>query len=245
MNKQPLTIRDICFRWNSTAKFLFSGINCDFAPGSVSALMGANGTGKTTLLEVICKRLATERGKIEISDRPAQYDDFNYLPQDCSRLLFSHLTLTENIALQRASSKNEVPPNVAALFKDNGVLSRYPAQCSGGQRQRAAVCRAVLDMPHFPATLLDESFSSLSRDAKALLGPELKRAANGSGAIVIFVSHDVFDAMRFGDRVLTLTGGRLSSFDTSDVITENDCWQQTSRREEILHNLRASDTLLT
>lgn len=242
MNKHTLSIRDIGFRWNAATEFLFSGIDCDFVPGSVTALMGGNGTGKTTFLEVICRRLPAERGKVEIDARPSEYDDFNYLPQDSSRLLFSHLTLMDNIALQRVASNGKIPPSMSSLFTDPGMLSRYPMQCSGGQRQRAAVCRAILDMPYFPVTLLDESFSSLSGDAKASLGPELKRAAKAFGAVVIFISHDVFDAMRFGDRVLTLTGGRLSAFDTSDIVTEDDCWRQTRRREEILHSLRSDNT---
>jgi ABC-type sulfate/molybdate transport systems ATPase subunit len=241
MNKRTLSIRDIGFRWNGATEFLFSGIDCDFVPGSVSALMGGNGTGKTTFLEVICQRLIAERGKVEIGARPSEHGDFNYLPQDSNRLLFAHLTLMDNIALQRVASNGKIPPSMSLLFNDASVLSRYPTQCSGGQRQRAAVCRAILDMPNFPVTLLDESFSSLSGDAKASLGPELKRTAKAFGAVVIFVSHDVFDAMRFGDRVLTLTSGRLSTFDTSDVVTEEDCWQQTSRREEILHSLRSGN----
>lgn len=245
MQGQALKIRDICFRWSKTEKFLLSQISCEFPPGSVSALMGANGSGKTTLLELICGRLAVELGTVEIGGEKAEKDDFNYLPQDSTRLLFSHLTLGENIALQRASSNGEIPAIATALFKDPSVLSRYPARCSGGQRQRAAICRAILDMPHFPVTLLDESFSALSDDAKNLLGPELKRAAAASGTVVVFVSHDLFDAMQFGDRVLTLNHGRLLAFDTSDVKTEVDCWNQAGRREEILRSLRATELLTT
>lgn len=241
MNQKTMTIRGLSFRWQEDAALLFSAIDSDFAPGSVSALMGANGVGKTTFLEAISGRLAPTSGKVALGERPAQPEDFNYLPQDSTRLLFSHLTLQENIALLRHPSGENLPSPMAALFSGAGVLSRYPAQCSGGQRQRAAVCRAILDMPHFPVTILDESLSALSRDAKTLLGSYLTEVAHACGAVVILVTHDVFDAMRFGDRVLALSGDRLSVFDTRDVKSEADCWRFADRREEILHSLRSAE----
>lgn len=202
--------------------------------------MGANGTGKTTFLEVVAQRLAADDGTVETNGRLVQQDDFNYVPQDSDRLLFAHLTLKENIALQL--SNLDIPPAMSKLFDSSDALSRYPAQCSGGQRQRAVICRAILDMSFFPFTLLDESFSSLSRDAKALLGPELKRVARESGAVVIFVSHDVVDAMCFGDRVLILGGGQMSVFDTSQIQSEEDCWREKIHREQILRRLRIAES---
>ena len=233
--KPPLVLRELVFRWPQSAHALFSGVSLEFFPGTVSTLMGANGTGKTTLLEVVSGRLSPESGDVRLNNSP-HLDDFNYLPQNSARLLFSHLTLSDNIALQRTNHRS-LPSLVDKLFKDPSTLSRYPAQCSGGQRQRAAVCRAILDMPHFPVTLLDESFSQLSSDAKGLLGSALKDTAKTSGAIVLLVTHDLFDAMRFGDRVLTLAGGQVTAFDTTDISSEDDCWSLVARREEILRSV--------
>ncbi len=241
MKQLPLKVHDLAFLWPGAEKCLFSGVSFEFVPGTVSAIMGANGSGKTTWLEVISQRLPAERGNVRAGDRPVLADDFNYLPQDSARLLFSHLTLADNIALQRDAGNASLPPMVRDLFREKETLARYPAQCSGGQRQRAVVCRAILDMPHFPVTLLDESFSQLSRDAKATLGPALRNTAKESGAIVVFVTHDLFDAMRFADQVLVLADGQLAGFDTSDVTSEEDCWKQVARREEILHRLRLSN----
>ncbi len=237
--KPPLVLRELVFRWSKTAQSLFSGVSLELFPGTVSTLMGANGTGKTTLLEVVSGRLAAESGDVRLGNAP-HLDDFNYLPQNSARLLFSHLTLGENIALQR-TNHGPLSPLIDGLFKDPVTLSRYPAQCSGGQRQRAVVCRAILDMPHFPVTLLDESFSQLSSDAKSLLGSALHDTARASGAIVLLVTHDLFDAMRFGNQVLALAAGRVAAFDTSDIASEEDCWSQVARREEILRSVFLSE----
>jgi ABC-type nitrate/sulfonate/bicarbonate transport system ATPase subunit len=240
MRQSPLILHALTFRWPESENPLFAGLSEEFAPGTVSAVMGANGSGKTTLLEVVAGRMLAETGKVLLGDMPANSDDFNYLPQDSARLLFPHLTLADNIALQRMTTNGSIPTLVNDLFLDDTALTRYPAHCSGGQRQRAAVCRAVLDMPSFPVTLLDESFSHLSRDAKATVGAAIQNTARESGAIVVFVTHDLLDAMRLGDRVLALASGKTAIFDTSDIQSEADCWRETARREAILRSLLLS-----
>jgi ABC-type nitrate/sulfonate/bicarbonate transport system ATPase subunit len=241
MNRPPLVARDVTFRWLGADEPLFSGVSAEFSPGTVTAVMGANGAGKTTFLELISRRLVPEHGALHLGDSLATEEDFNYLPQDSTRLLFSHLTLAENIALRRETGNVGLPALEQGLFPDSRTLTRYPAQCSGGQRQRAVVCRALLDLPYFPATLLDESFSHLSRDARTVLGPAMRQLAQESNAIVLFVSHDVFESMLYGDRLVTLARGHVDSFDTRGVTSEDDCWRESTLRDEVLHSLRLSE----
>jgi ABC-type nitrate/sulfonate/bicarbonate transport system ATPase subunit len=244
MKPSSLIVQGLSYTWSKTSRPVFQDVSFKLSTGNVLAIMGANGTGKTTLLEVISGRLPATSGTVLLDERNVLPESFNYLPQDSSRLLFSHLTLSDNLAIRRKLNLNSSAKILQQLFEDDNVLSHYPEQYSGGQRQRATVCRAVLDIPNFPVTLLDESFSQLSRDAKAIVGPILGIAAKETGAMVVFVSHDLFDAMRYGDKILILADGKTSIFDTSDIDSEDDCWRESSLRDKILLAFRQTKEVL-
>lgn len=232
MNAKPLYIRHLTFRWPGQG-YLFDDLNLDFPDSCVTAIMGNNGTGKTTLLELIACRLSPSSGKIVIGGDSAKPLQFNYNPQRSERLLFPHLTIEENISLQHPNHRTSNLFQIDSLFPNLSVLQTYPAQCSGGQRQRAVLARALLDVPNFPVTLLDESFSQLSDDAKAAVGPLLVPLARESSSVLVFVSHDLCDAMCFADQVLVLGSGSPRSFNTSSIGSKADFWSRAELRDEV------------
>lgn len=244
--RQLLVLRG--YRPPGAERVLFPELTLDFFSGTVTAVMGANGSGKTTLLEVVGGRRSPGSGTVETvtgvdgpsKSVPLKLEDCNYVPQESSRLLFSHLTVAENIALRRGRDRDAPDGLISGLFPDS-LLARYPASCSGGERQRAAICRAVMEIPDFPITLLDEPFSQLSGGAKDRLFPAIRDAVTASDAIVLLVTHDLFEGMILGDRVLVLASDATTVFDTSDISTEADAWERRDLRDDILRALRRSD----
>jgi len=235
-----LALECVSFRWSDSASPLFPAISLELDIGSVVTVMGENGSGKTTLLEIIAGRRPPSEGRVTVDGLTASPDQFNYLPQDHARLLFPHLTIEQNVALRRDGSGS---PNsgsedslLRALFPDRSVLQRFPSRCSGGQRQRAALSRAVLEIPYFPVTVLDEPFSQLSHEAKVSLLPAIRDHVLASQNVTVVVSHDLLDSMILGDRVVTLTASEVLSHDTSGIRTGAEFWHATALRESILRN---------
>ena len=205
-------------------------------PGSVTGLLGPNGCGKTTLLDVLSSRLPPTSGRVRLQGRAPALTDFNYLPQDFSRLLFRHLTLRQNIELLRpvASRNGVLPTLVDALFSDTDTLCRPPGKCSGGQKQRAALCRAIADVAAFPATLLDEPFSQLSREHKPLLYDSLRTQVAHSAAIALVVTHDIHEALLLSDFVAVFSPDGLTCHDARHVASPDDLLRTDPVRNAIL-----------
>lgn len=215
MNESALSLINLSFSWNGSSAPIFSSIEQDFAPGTITTILGSNGCGKTTLLRCIAHRLPYS-GEVRVSGELARSEDFNYLPQDYARVLFDHLTLKENVLVQKGS------PNVdeallSLLFPDESVLGKYPSRCSGGQKQRAVLCRAILDAYKFPVTMLDEPFSQLSQEIKLPLFRSIRDVVDSSRVIVLCVTHDLIDALILGDSVIVMNNGIFQLFDASNV----------------------------
>ena len=191
-----------------------------FEKGTITALVGPNGTGKTTLLNVIANRLPSSTGTIRTGGHPSSINDFNYMPQNPERLLFPHLTLRQNIGLSKNSHATYLSKDSAVirqLFPDNGVLEQYPGHCSGGQKQRAVLCRAISDIPNFPVTLLDEPFAQISQDVRPDMYGLFQTIVRASGVVVVLVTHDIPEALIIGDQVMTLSKGAPVIFNASSV----------------------------
>jgi ABC-type nitrate/sulfonate/bicarbonate transport system ATPase subunit len=223
-----LSIIDLEFQWEGSKDLLIQCVTMHLQKGTVNALVGINGCGKSTLFELISRRLIPKSGKVLIDNNNAKIEDFNYLPQSYNRLIFNHLTNYENILLLRNNTSGKYINFIDQLFPDKSTLSCYPSQISGGQMQRLAICRAIMDIPNFPVTLLDESLSHLSQEVKAAINQAISRTVKETSSIVFFVTHDIIEAIINADQVLTLANGKLQVFDTSEIHTIDDCFNNNS-----------------
>ncbi len=186
--------------------------------GELYVLLGPSGGGKSTLLQVIAGLLPCQ-GHIyfngdRVDDLPPYKRRVGYLFQDL--LLFPHLTVRKNLLLAMAHLKLD---RRAALQKAEALLQRfaipeyahrYPHQMSGGEKQRAALARAIATDPQI--LLLDEPFSSLDTDNAQRLRAELRAHQRHFRITTIFVTHNLQEAQFLADRMGIIRSGRLSAY---------------------------------
>jgi osmoprotectant transport system ATP-binding protein len=187
--------------------------------GETVVLLGRSGSGKTTTLKLINRLLLPTAGEVRVNGRrTADWDpiqlrrSIGYVIQDGG--LFPHFTVERNIALV-PRIENWPPPRIAARVREllaivgltEDVLSRYPNQLSGGQRQRVGVARALAADP--PILILDEPFGALDPITRSEMQKEFRALQQRMKKAVIFVTHDLREALLLADRIALLEEGRL------------------------------------
>ena len=176
-------------------------INLTIQPGEFVCLVGASGCGKSTLLSLAAGLDAPSGGTVDVGGRSA------LMFQEAA--LFPWLTVQRNVELAlrlQGTPKRARAPRVAELLELvqlGGFADKRPHELSGGMRQRVAVARALAQ--HADVLLMDEPFGSLDAMTRDLLHDELERIWRETGVTIIFVTHDVREAVRLGDRIVVLT----------------------------------------
>lgn len=184
----------------------------------VLVLFGPSGCGKTTILRMIAGLEKPDEGEITLEDerlfdkrnkisvRP-QNRKCGFVFQDCA--LFPHLNVTRNILYGVPRPIPERELRFKRLLKTLGIghlVDRFPAELSGGEKQRIALARALMIEPAM--LLLDEPFSALDWDTRAVLGDELVATQRRRGIPFILVTHDLEESKRLGDRIIFMHAGR-------------------------------------
>ncbi len=184
--------------------------------GSLTALLGPSGGGKSTLLRVIAGLEQPDAGRVEISGEdvngtPARKRGVGFVFQHYAA--FKHMTVRDNVAFGlkiRKRSKDEIRAKVdelIALVHLEGFADRYPAQLSGGQRQRMALARALAVEPK--VLLLDEPFGALDATVRKELRVWLRRLHDEVHVTTVFVTHDQEEAMEVAEQIAVLNEGRV------------------------------------
>ncbi|MEU0314840.1 ABC transporter ATP-binding protein [Nocardioides sp. NPDC006273] len=184
--------------------------------GGVTAVLGASGCGKTTLLRCVAGFIAPSAGEIWIGGRSVaglapRRRGIGYVPQEGA--LFPHLDVGSNIAfgLGRNVARAERQARVAELLRllelPAELADRQPHELSGGQQQRVAVARALAPRPRL--VLLDEPFSSLDAGLREESGRAVVRALRTAGAAALLVTHDQGEALSLADQVAVMAAGRF------------------------------------
>jgi osmoprotectant transport system ATP-binding protein len=194
--------------------------------GEILVLLGRSGSGKTTALKLINRLLEFSSGELRVDGRETKDWDvielrrhIGYAIQEVG--LFPHYTVARNIALVPCIQnwpKEKIEARVQELLKLVGlspdIASRYPHQLSGGQRQRVGVARALAADP--PILLMDEPFGALDPLTRADLQREFLSLQQQLGKTVLFVTHDLHEALRLGTRIALMEEGRLLSLTSAD-----------------------------
>ena len=204
-------------------------LSLEIPAGTFCVLVGPSGGGKTTALKMINRLIPFDSGDIRIDGRSVRdlpatelRRGIGYVIQQVG--LFPHQTVGENIAtVPRLLGwpKSRIAERTVDLLElvglEAGDAKRYPAQLSGGQRQRVGLARALAADP--PVLLMDEPFGAVDPITRFRLQTELRRLHREVGKTVIFVTHDVDEAIQMGDRIAILReGGVLAQYDTPDSI---------------------------
>jgi osmoprotectant transport system ATP-binding protein len=193
--------------------------------GQITVFVGPSGCGKTTSLRMINRMIEPTSGKIFIDDRDAGKGSaaklrrgIGYVIQHAG--LFPHRTIVENIAtvpVLNGKSRREAKTRALELMERVGLdlafADRYPAQLSGGQQQRVGVARALAADP--PVMLMDEPFSAVDPVVRDQLQEEFLRLQSELGKTIVFVTHDIDEAIKLGDHIAVLrVGGKVAQFAT-------------------------------
>ena len=200
--------------------------DCSFqlSSGKICAVIGESGSGKSTLIRLIAGLEHPENGTIIINEKEMSSDHHIVPPQKRNIglvfqnfALFPHLTVEENIAFG-LKNKDKVK-ELLQLIKMEDFSKRYPAELSGGQQQRVAIARTLALSPQL--LLLDEPFSSLDSHLKADLRNEIKNIVNEIGISMVFITHDILDAIDIADEIIFLKKGAIIQHSSTANIFKN------------------------
>jgi NitT/TauT family transport system ATP-binding protein len=213
-------LRDIClsYRTQDSERLLaLEDINLEVRAGEFVCIVGPSGCGKSTLLHLVAGLQAPTSGEILVDGKPVQGPGTDRILIFQDHGLFPWLTVGQNVEFgmkmkgvpkpeRRQRTLHYLQLVHLAKFKDS-----YIHQLSGGMRQRVAIARALATEPD--VLLMDEPFASLDAQTRDLLHDELERIWSETGRTIIFVTHNVREAVRLGDRVVLLTfrPGRVKS----------------------------------
>jgi sulfate transport system ATP-binding protein len=207
---------------------VLSDVSVAIASGSLTALLGPSGGGKSTLLRVIAGLETPDTGSVLISGTDAtrlspQRRNVGFVFQHYAA--FKHMTVYGNVAFGleiRKRPKAEIRKRVTELLELvhlEQLANRYPAQLSGGQRQRMALARALAVEPQ--VLLLDEPFGALDAQVRKELRTWLRRLHDEVHVTTVFVTHDQEEAMDVADHIVVLAGGRVEQIGTPHDIYDN------------------------
>jgi osmoprotectant transport system ATP-binding protein len=198
--------------------------------GDICILVGPSGGGKTTAMKMVNRLIDMTDGDIRIGDVSVRDRDVTELRRGIGYViqqtgLFPHMTVAENVATVPRLlgwDRNRIDERVDELLDlvdlpAADYRARYASQLSGGERQRVGLARALAADP--PVMLMDEPFGALDPITRTRLQHELLRIHREVGKTVIFVTHDIDEAIFMGDRIAILRpGGRLAQYDTPEAI---------------------------
>lgn len=198
-------------------------VNLDIGEGEFITTIGSSGCGKTTLLKMVNSLVVPDEGRVLVHGKDTADADPIELRRNIGyaiqgSVLFPHLSVEQNIAYvptllnQKDKRRTEAAVtkwmDIIGLPRD--IMERYPAELSGGQAQRVGIARALAASPDI--LLADEPFSAVDAITRSSLQDEIKRIHQQTGITVLFVTHDIDEALDLGDKVLVMEAGRAVQF---------------------------------
>jgi osmoprotectant transport system ATP-binding protein len=231
-NNSLVEFREVCFAIDSGPSII-NRLNLTVTEGETLVLLGESGCGKTTTLRLVNRMLTPTAGQVLVEGKATVHWDVirlrrrtGYVIQDAG--LFPHFTVAENVALVPSLEnwkEDQIAARVAELLSLVGLepaqfADRYPRELSGGQRQRVGVARALAADP--PLLLMDEPFGALDPLTRSSLQKEFAELKTRLGKTVIFVTHDVREAMMLGSRIALMDKGQVVLLETPEGFANSD-----------------------
>jgi len=220
-SKKIIEFREVSFHINDIlSRVVISDISFSIPQGETVVLLGRSGSGKTTLLRLMNGMLLPSKGEVLVQERSTRDWDLirlrrgiGYVIQDAG--LFPHFTVAENIALVPVLEKWDAARTAARVeemlrlvgLDPREFAGRRPRELSGGQRQRVGVARALA--ADASILLMDEPFGALDPVTRAELQREFSGLAQCLGRTIVFVTHDLREALLLGSRIILLESGRI------------------------------------
>jgi osmoprotectant transport system ATP-binding protein len=223
---------DVSFRIDGGSPII-DRLNLSVSSGETLVLLGESGCGKTTTLRLVNRLLTPTSGEVKVEGKSTTSWDAiqlrrrtGYVIQEAG--LFPHFTIAENVGIVPSLEnwdQNKIASRVSELLSLVGLepakfADRYPRELSGGQRQRVGVARALAADP--PLLLMDEPFGALDPLTRASLQKEFNELKSRLGKTVIFVTHDVREALMLGSRIALMDAGKIVLLETPQAFVKSE-----------------------
>ena len=219
------------FRYPGSETWVFEDLSIAVEPGEFVAIVGGSGVGKSTILRIVAGLIAPERGQVDIAAkrepgrrrRALAFQDGRLMPW---RTVVKNVALgLEGLDIGRAEARQRIS-EALALTGLSDLAGRWPHQLSGGQVQRVGIARALAVRPDI--LLMDEPFSAVDAITRRRLQNELVRIWETSGTAIMFVTHDIEEAVFLADRVLVL-GGSPARIVSESTVPVGRCERRESQ----------------
>lgn len=221
----PVSIRDVVVRYPDADRRAVDGVSLEVPAGELVVLLGPSGCGKSTLLRTINRLVIPDSGTIEVAGRDVRDETPETLRRSIGYViqavgLFPHMTVGRNIGIvpellgwprQRIAARVDELLDLVRL-EPARYRARLPRELSGGEQQRVGVARALAAEPH--VLLMDEPFGAVDAIVRTALQDETLRIHGALGTTILFVTHDVDEALRLADRIVVMNAGRVVQADS-------------------------------
>ena len=200
--------------------------------GEFLTVIGRSGCGKTTMLRMINGLQKPDSGKVYAAGEDVGEADLIRLRRKIGYViqnkgLFPHMTVEKNIIYvpvisgqkDKRQNRKLAEELIGLVGLEREMLARYPEELSGGQQQRVGIARALASRPKL--LLMDEPFGALDEITKRAMQNELLALQKKLGMTVVFITHDIREAMKLGDRVLVMEQGKIAQCDTPENVKKN------------------------
>jgi osmoprotectant transport system ATP-binding protein len=223
-----ITLNDVTKRYPD-GTVAVGDLSLELQSGEITVLLGSSGCGKTTTLRMINRLIEPTSGTIELDGRDLATVPVHELRRGIGYViqqagLFPHRTVADNIATvpkllgwDRKRQRRRAIELIDLVGLEQGMADRYPSQLSGGQQQRVGVARALAADP--PVLLMDEPFGAVDPVRRGALQQEFRRLQRDLGKTVVFVTHDVDEAVLLGDRIAIMEqGGKVAQYGPPEAL---------------------------
>ena len=221
-------------------KSVITGFDLEIEEGDFVTIVGSSGSGKTTILKMVNGLNKPTSGDIYIRGENIKTKNLIELRRNIGyaiqgSVLFPHLNVYKNIAyVPNLLNKKNKEKTKEAVYKwlkmvdlEEEMLNRYPDELSGGQKQRVGIARALAASPDI--LLMDEPFGAVDEITRRSLQKEIKNVHEKTGITVLFVTHDISEALYLGTKVLVLDKGVIQQYATPDEIKNNPATEFVKR----------------
>lgn len=213
-------------------KLILEDFNLSIEEGEFLTVVGSSGCGKTTLLKMVNGLIDPDKGEVFVKGKSTKEVDIIKLRRNIGyaiqgSVLFPHMNVEENISYvpnlwnkkDKSKTKSAVSKWMKIVGLEEDLLKRYPSELSGGQQQRVGIARALAASPDI--LLMDEPFGAVDEITRSSLQDEIIRIQKEANITIIFITHDIREALKLGTRVLVMDEGKIQQLDKPSEILSN------------------------
>lgn len=213
-------------------KVILDDFNLSVAQGEFVTVIGSSGCGKTTVLKMVNGLIEPTSGDIFVDGENIREKNMTEFRRNIGyaiqgSVLFPHMTVEQNVAyvpnLLNKKDKEKTKLAVSKWMKlvglDDELKGRYPSELSGGQQQRVGIARALAASPNI--LLMDEPFGAVDEITRGQLQNELKQIHEKTGITILFVTHDISEALKLGTKALVMDKGQIQQYGKADELLRN------------------------